>query len=118
MPPAIPLREPFPLTHVRLLPDDDGGGISLDDMSDGSLSLGSGRQRGTPRPIGRSGSAHLAARQRNARYLLKTLDAHKLLANFRITAGLAPIAVPYCDLDTPARLQPHTFSPKMIKPKL
>ena len=83
LPPAIPLREPFPLTHVRLLPD---------------------------------GGMHHAAHTKNAQYLLKTLEPHRLLAAFRITAKLQRKASPYCDAGTPAGRCTSSPSQRALEP--
>ena len=100
--PAIPLREPFPLRDVRLLPDlrdaeragsnptgdahrsrDD---VEVDTLSESSL-----------------GGLHADAAETNARYLLDVLDHRRLLANFRDVAKLRREkgVRPYCDAGTP-----------------
>lgn len=43
------------------------------------------------------GSPYYDAMLKNGEYLLNMLDADKLLASFRVTAGLEPKAQPYCE---------------------
>ena len=96
-PNVVPLREPFPLTHVRLLPDRRDG----EEEECGGGRGGGGGQGGGGRRRRSGGGMHLDAQRVNARYLLDTLDHRRLMANFRLTAGLTREAAPYCDVGTP-----------------
>ena len=98
--PAIPLREPFPLRDVRLLPD------LHDAERAGSNPTGDAHRRRDDvdvLPESSLGGVHADAAETNARYLLDVLDHRRLLANFRDVAKLPKEkgARPYCDAGTP-----------------
>ena len=96
--PAIPLREPFPLRDVRLLPD------LHDAERAGSNPTGDAhRRRDDVDVLPESSLGRTRGRRRaNARYLLDVLDHRRLLANFRDVAKLPKEkgARPYCDAGT------------------
>ena len=99
--PAIPLREPFPLRDVRLLPRPPRRRARRFEPHR-RRSSPSRRRRRPPRSL-RLGAYTRTPPRRTPRYLLDVLDHRRLLANFRDVAKLPKEkgVRPYCDAGTP-----------------
>ena len=97
--PAIPLREPFPLRDVRLLPTSTTQSAQVRTPPETLIAVAT---TSTSSPSLRLG-AYTRRRRDERGYLLDVLDHRRLLANFRDVAKLPKEkgVRPYCDAGTP-----------------